>query len=367
MKIKKFSAENFRNIENCEIEFSDGVNFLYGNNAQGKTNIVEGIYIFSRGKSFRSQDESELIKSGEEGFRIYIEYSDKDENNTLEYAVFGKEKRRKKNGYKISNIKEMISSFKAVLFSPEDLSLIKDGPEERRKFLNVAISGCYNSYIDIYSNYKKALENRNHILKDAQKGFYYDENEIISWSLYMAEYASYIYKLRNDYVKKCELYTKKIMKDISSGLEDVSIFYKSDIKEDLSEIEKIEEEYKKIFCSDIRREIAAGTTLFGPHRDDIEIYINGMNARKFASQGQQRSLVLSLKLSEGEIIKEISGDYPVFLFDDVLSELDFSRREYILSKKDEKQIIISSCEYDGNLEFSNRIIEVKEGKYKIKK
>ena len=188
MILKRFKAENFRNIECCDISFDSGVNLLYGNNAQGKTNAVEGIYLFARGKSFRASEDKELIKFGADGFRIFIEYEDKKGINTLEYALFGRERRRRKNGYKIDKIKEMLGSFKAVLFYPDDLGLVKDSPEERRAFLNVAISQCYDSYITYYSNYKKALENRNCLLKLSSKGMYVDENELISWSHYMAEY-----------------------------------------------------------------------------------------------------------------------------------------------------------------------------------
>ena len=137
MQIKRFKATNFRNIESCDISFSEGVNYIYGDNAQGKTNAVEGIYTFARGKSFRASDDKELIKFGEQGFNIYIEYEDKNGVNSLEYSLFGKERRRKKNGYKIEKVKEMIGSFKAVLFYPDDLLLVKDSPERRRVFLNV--------------------------------------------------------------------------------------------------------------------------------------------------------------------------------------------------------------------------------------
>ena len=237
MILKKFSAENFRNVEREEINFSPGVNLLYGDNAQGKTNAIEAIYIFARGKSFRAKEDKELLKFGEEGFRISIDFKSKKSDEKLEYSLYGKERLRKKNGYK-TNIKDMIGSFKAVLFSPDDLSLVKDSPDERRSFLNVAISQLYPSYIDIYSNYKKALENRNHILKEASVGRFYDENELSSWSEYMAEYASYIYMMRRDYVKKAEFYSNKVIKEISYGKEEISLFYKSDIEKEKSEIKE---------------------------------------------------------------------------------------------------------------------------------
>ena len=363
MIIKRFIAENFRNIDKCDIIFSNGVNLLYGDNAQGKTNAIEGIYIFARGKSFRASEDKELVKFEKEGFRLFIEYEDKKGENSLEYSFFGRERRRKKNGYKIEKIKEMIGNFKAVLFYPDDLGLVKNSPEERRAFLNVAISQCYDCYISYYSNYKKALENRNCLLKLASKGMYVDNNELISWSYYMAEYASYIYYLRKEYTEKLSNYSKKLMNQISDSKEDIEIIYKSDIKEDIKDRKDAECEYKRIFTEEIEREKIVGSTLFGIHRDDILININGKSARLYASQGQQRSIVLSLKLGEGEVIKEICGEYPVFLFDDVLSELDEKRKKFIIEGIGERQIIITSCEKDNNF-LPEKKIEVNLGIYK---
>ena len=363
MIIKRFRADNFRNIEKCDIEFSPGVNLLYGKNAQGKTNVVEGIYYFSRGKSFRGREDKELIRFGTEGFRIYIEFEDNCGKESLEYALIGKERLRKKNDYKINKITEMIGSFKAVLFYPDDLSLVKNGPEERRGFLNVAASACYPLYIKYYSDYKKALENRNCILKMMQKGLYVDKYELDSWSASMAEYASHIFLFRKEYIERLKKYASVILKDISDGNEDLTLSYESLIPEEMTDRAEIKREYEKIFNSSLDREIAAGVTLFGPHRDDIGIEINGKSARSFASQGQQRSIVLALKLSEGEVIKEITGEYPVFLFDDVLSELDEKRRNYVLSGIGDRQIIITSCEPDECLGFTDSEIEVTGGKY----
>lgn len=363
MIIKKFRAENFRNIEGCEISFTDGTNLLYGNNAQGKTNAIEGIYLFARGKSFRSAEDKELVKFGSEGFRIYIEYEDKNGENSLEYAFFGRERRRKRNGYSIKSVKEMIGNFRAVLFYPDHLGLVKDSPEERRAFLNVAIGQCYPYYINCYSDYKSALENRNCLLKMASKGLYVDDGELKSWSDSMSEYASYIYIQRKEYIKKLELYAKKIMSEISDGKEELSLVYKSDIKIEASSREEALNEYKKVFSSEIEREKIVGTSLFGPHRDDIEILINGKSARNFASQGQQRSVVLSMKLGEGEVNREVSGEYPVFLFDDVLSELDDKRKKYVLSGIEKRQIIITGCEKDPDIKADN-VIEVSLGEFK---
>ena len=362
MFIKRFKADNFRNIESCDISFDKGVNLIHGDNAQGKTNAIEGIYVFARGRSFRSTDDRELVRFGSEGFRLLIEYSDKNGDNTLEYSLFGRERRRKKNGYKIDKIKEMLGNFKAVLFYPDDLLLVKDSPEERRSFLNVAISQCYDVYISYYSNYKKALDNRNCLLKLASKGMYVDENELISWSYYMAEYASYIYVMRREYIRKLEVYAKALMENISEGKENLELFYKSDIKTEIEDRKSAFEEYKRIFTEELSREKIVGSSLFGIQRDDLIINVNGKSARSFASQGQQRSIVLALKLGEGEVNRDICGEYPVFLFDDVLSELDERRKSFVLGGIGERQIIITSCEKEDG-KIKGKKIEVSNGSY----
>ena len=260
----------------------------------------------------------------------------------------------------------MLGSFRSVLFYPDDLGLVKDGPEKRREFLNIASSQCYPDYIKNYSDYKKALENRNCLLKNINKGFFVDKREIESWSDSLAEYASYIYLSRIDFLKRLEVYLKRFIEEISSGKEKIEINLSSDIEEETLSREKVKEIYKRRLEENLDREISAGVTLYGPHRDDIKIVINGNDSRLFASQGQQRSIVLSLKLAEGEVIREISGEYPVFLFDDVLSELDSERRRYILSGKDKKQIIITSCSRDESDGFTDREIDVKDGKFEIK-
>ncbi len=362
MIIKGFKAQNFRNIDECYLEFDPGVNIFLGENAQGKTNAVEGIYFFARGRSFRKGDDKDLIRFGADGFRINIEYEDKNGRGTLEYALFGKERRRKKNGYRVSRAAEMIGCFKAVLFCPDDLTLVKDGPEQRREFLNVAISQCYPSYISVYADYKKALENRNAILKNAAKGFFFDEGELIAWSGLCAEYASHIYMRRREYIKKLEVYAADYMKNISDGREKLSIYYKTDISDssDRDSREAVKNEYLRIFTENIHKERLVGSSLYGPQREDIVISVNGSEARLFASQGQQRSIVLALKMAEGEVSRELFSEYPVFLFDDVLSELDKKRQAFVLSGMENRQIIITSCD---EIDASGRIIKVTGGKF----
>ena len=367
MILKSISIEGFRNIEKEKIEFLPGVNILCGKNAQGKTNALEGIYLFSRGRSFRTSKESDLLKFEKEGFRLELEYGEKNGVTSLSYAAFGRERRILKNGYRIKKISELIGNFKSVLFSPDDLSLVKGGPEERRAFLNIAICQKNPTYIKYYSAYKAAMEQKNTLLKNAKQGLFFDVEEIKSWSRSMAEYASYIYELRRDYIENIKEYAKLFMREISSDGEIIDIRYKSDIEKDFSSREEIKVEYERIMNEGISRECGAGVSIFGVHHDDMEIEINGKSARTYSSQGQKRSIVLALKLAEGEVIREEFGEYPVYLLDDVLSELDGARREYFLSKKGEKQIIITSCDEGEDISFADRIIRVENGRFSEEK
>ena len=363
MILKGFKAKNFRNITECNIELTRGLNLLHGKNAQGKTNALEGIYVFSRGKSFRAREDSDLVRFGEDGFYISIDFESRDGDVTLEYSMHKGVRQRKRNGYKLTGVSEMLGSFRSVLFYPDNLEIVKGGPEERRSFLNVAISQCYPEYMKYYTGYKKALENRNCLLKFMQKGFFVDTRELDSWSESMAEYASYIYSMRREYIDRIAPHAKRIMNDISDGTEDLTLTYSADIDPSVKGRAEIRNAYKDVLTSSVSRESAAGVSLFGPHRDDVRILLGDKDTRLFASQGQQRSCVLALKLGEGEVIKEITGEYPVYLFDDVLSELDEKRRSYVLGDTGEKQIIITSCESEEYERYGAHRIDVSGGEY----
>ncbi len=362
MKIKRFRAEDFRNITVCDVEFSGGVNLLYGKNAQGKTNAIEGIYLFSRGRSHRTSDDREMIRFGTEGFRISIEYESLDGEESLEYACFGRERQRIKNGYKLKSAAEMVGSFKSVLFYPDNLDLVKGGPEERRAFLNIAVAQCFPVYLSEYQRYKTALENRNSILKSDSKGHYYDESEPFAWSEQMAKYAAYVHVKRREYLEMLSPFVREIGLELSEGREDISLSLDSDI-EKIVDIATVESEYRRIFTANLDKERMVGTSLYGPQRDDVKIEISGNLARSFASQGQQRSIVLAIKLAEGEVIKRLFGEYPVFLFDDVLSELDSGRRKYVIEGMRDRQVIITSCEGEDIIDGADKIIEVSGGNY----
>ena len=364
MELKYFKARQYRNIEECHIPFSKGVNLLLGENAQGKTNVTEGIYLFSRGKSHRGASDKEMTRFGEDGFQIEIGYEKRGEDHTLSYTYYKGERRRMRDGIRLERVTEMLGNFRSVLFCPDHLTLVKGGPEERRRFLDVGISGAYEGYIKYYSSYKNALEQRNALLKRASRGDAVDREELFAWSRYLAEYASYIYQYRSEYCENIAKYAIPYLKEIKE--EDLSLHFLSDIGgEEKRSREEIASLYTEIFTSSLKRECAFGSTLFGPMRDDISVYLSGKEARYFASQGQQRSIVLALKHAEGEVCRQMTGESPVYLLDDVLSELDEYRQRFLLEADSERQIIITSCTTPKGLPEGTNIIEVSKGEYRV--
>ena len=346
MKCKEIEFTFFRNIESEKIEFKDGINVIYGENAQGKTNILEGIYLFARGKSFRAFKDKELINFNSNVGYARMVYESK--NGEMELGVEIPKSSQKKfyrNKNKVGKTSEIIGEFRAVLFCPSHLGIIKDSPSVRRKFLDIAISQLRPLYIKMLAKYNAVLENRNAILKmsDEERKAYEGILEVYSEEL--ATLSTDIANMRIDYVKKLDFWVKRYFEEMTDGKELPSITYETNADEaDFDSRESLKKKYSDLLKNNIEREIKYGATLYGIHKDDLKIELNGKDARFYSSQGQQRSLALAMKLSEGEISKETSGEYPVFLLDDVLSELDEKRRKYIMSNIKKRQVIITTCE-----------------------
>ncbi len=361
MILTHFYALHYRNIGEASLDFSPGVNLLFGKNAQGKTNVLEGIYTFARGKSFRSASDAEQVRFGERGFRIGIKFETEGRKRELSYRFYEGQRRRERNGAPVS-LHEMMGLFRAVLFYPEHLSLAKGGPAERRLFLNIAISQLDGVYMRALSDYQKNLENRNALLKMAAKTGYIDREELAAFSEGMARAAAVIYQRRSEYIDRLSFYARAHARVMSGEREELSLLYQADVAP-AADGERVYQSYLALFNENLTREMAAGTTLFGPHRDDMDILLGALSLRSFGSQGQQRSAVLALKLAEGDVAKEMTGEYPVFLFDDVLSELDEERRGYILSGMGEKQMIMTACERGGIDPYLSNVIYTEDGRY----
>ena len=348
MYLESAVFENFRNIDKFSCELVNGVNIFYGNNAQGKTNVLEGIYLFAGGKSFRHAKERDMICFEKENARISISYVTAQRQNNMEMRLArGVKKQMLKNGVKILKTSEFIGNFKAVLFFPDHLGIVKNEPSVRRTFLDSAISQISPAYLASLIEYGKILEQRNALLKNYMSyGASFDMTfAILSEKLSSA--AARITAVRARYLERLSAIVDICLNDMTGSAEHISFEYITSISacvgEDLFDISENEKRYRIAFSKNIEKEKILGVTLSGPHKDDFEIKLNGHAAKLFCSQGQQRSIALAMKLAEGEIAREKSGEMPVFLFDDVLSELDAERKNYILSKLADRQVIITSC------------------------
>lgn len=347
--------------EGC-VEFTDGLNVIWGDNAQGKTNLLEGIYLFARGKPYRMKKEADVIPFNGNSAGLEISYTSFGKENTM--SVFyqkGEKRRMKLCGGEITKASEFIGNFKAVLFCPDHLSIIKDSPSQRRLFLDVAISQTDKKYVYMLKNYNRIMAQRTAYLKDCT-----DISSAMplfeALAQQVAPCAVYIEKARKDYCRKLEKYMKTSIEEMSMGKESVSVTYCGITeKEQEPEINL----FFDVYTLNVGKEVQYKTNLFGPHRDDVEIFLNGRSSRFYCSQGQQRSLSLAAKLAEGEISNEQAGEYPVYLFDDVLSELDANRASYLLSKLGGKQVIITSCNEELFASYNvNNKINVKAGNAK---
>ncbi len=351
MKVNKLEIQNFRNISSINLEFDSEINVICGENAQGKTNIIEALWLFSGAKSFRNSKDNEFIKFGENRAKIYTEFDMLGVKNQAQ-IIFDDKKTAFLNDKKLPSSSTLAGKYTAVVFSPLDLTLVTDGPDKRRRFLDTAIGQLYPNYIEILRNYSRAVMQRNKIIKD----YRYDKTISIMLDVFEAEIVDMgnkIIEYRKKYIDILNKYVSKIYSGISSGKENVEIFYISKCEENLS-IEKL------IASREI--DMFTSTTSVGPHRDDISFKINDISARNYGSQGQKRSVALALKLAGAEVIKEISGEYPICLLDDVMSELDENRQNYILNHIRSWQSFITCCD-TSNIKNLNegKVITIRNG------
>lgn len=355
MIIKSLELADFRNYETLNINFDKGTNILYGDNAQGKTNILEAIYVSATTKSHKGSKDKEIVNFNKEEahIRTYLEKED------VEYRVDMHLRKNKSkgiaiDGHKIKKAADLLGLLNVVFFSPEDLAIIKNGPSERRRFADLELCQLDNFYLYNLNHYNKIINQRNKLLKD----MYFNpglRETLNIWDSQLVSFGSKIIERRELFAKQlCEI-IGDIHKKLSGGKEELIIQYEPDVS-----IEDFEKKMKENQEKDIRSKM----TSTGPHRDDFSFIVNGIDIRKYGSQGQQRTAALSLKLSEIELVKKMTKDTPVLLLDDVLSELDSNRQNYLLNSIGDIQTIITCTgldEFVNNRFEINRIFKVNSG------
>ena len=372
MRIKRLKVENFRNLEKLDIEFSDGVNIIYGNNAQGKTNIIEAIYIFSFGKSFRANKDIELLKFDKEYFLSNIEIMKKDRELKMDFGFdkISNKKMIKVNGVIQKKISDIIGKLNVVVFKPEDIKIVTDAPSVRRKYIDYLISSISKGYLENITKYKKVLEERNNLLKEIKaklKGNRVleknDEDFLDVYDKLLSKLNCEIYNERKRVIEKLNNYIYGIHLKLTENYinnEKLHIKYVSNVEEDIQKM------YNNLIKSRLN-DINKGYTSFGIHRDDYIISINSLDVSIYGSQGQKKSSIISLKLSELKVIEEVIGEKPVLLLDDYMSELDERRRLKFLDIIEDIQIVITTTHkisIDGK---ENTYFYVDNGKIERKK
>lgn len=341
MYIERLSLQNFRNYSDETFSFIPQTNLLYGENAQGKTNALEALYLFSIGKSFRTGQDREMIRFGEEAARAELVFSDAKRRQKIEIILRRDRKKQIKiNGVVLRKLSELVGRLNVVLFCPEELGLVKEGPNIRRRFADIALSQLRPNYYHVLGLYHKVLEQRNSLLRKMK----YEKNPALAetmfvWNEKLAAYGVQIAAYRKEFLEKLEQYAKKVHYEISG--EELSVSYRTKVGS--------KEEFLQKLSSNLAGEAEQGYTLYGPHRDDILLCINGQDAKSFASQGQQRTVVLSLKLAQADFLYEETGEYPVLLLDDIMSELDAGRRAYLAKKILNKQVVITCTDKEESL------------------
>lgn len=337
MYIKDLALMNYRNYESAKITFSDGINILYGDNAQGKTNILEAIYIAGTTKSHRGSKDKEIIRFGAEECHIRADiYKDRMNRRIDMHLKKGKSKGAAIDMVPIQKSSQLLGMMNMVFFSPEDLSIIKNGPAERRNFMDMELCQLDKIYVSHLSNYKKVLDQRNNLLK--QISFDKKKMDILPvWNEQLVKYGIEIIRKRNHFIDLINEIIPAIHSNLTSGKEHLNLVYEKNVEE--SEFSIVLDEKQEL---DLRYQ----TTQIGPHRDDIAFLIDGMDVRKFGSQGQQRTVALSLKLAEIELVKRLIQDNPILLLDDVMSELDRNRQDALLDSIQGIQTILTCTGYD---------------------
>ncbi len=361
MIIQELRLENFRNFADQSFCFCDGINILAGHNAQGKTNCIEAIYFCTCLKSYRVMKEEQLIRFGAESAAITLTFGDGLRSEELKIIFHrNRPKEYRYNGLAVPRLRDLLGCFQSVIFTPDHLNLIKEGPNKRRSFLDMALCSLDLQYTDQLLNYQKIIKNRNALLKQCRLQPELQEMLEI-WDEKLAEAGSYIAKARRDYIDSLSEYAKAFYQEISGNEEKLKLIYLNPFTKDAVE----RKEYARLFRNRLlkmrEQDIAMGQTMSGIHKDDILILLSGKSMKFFASQGQIRSAVLALKLAEAECITARRGTEPVLLLDDILSELDARRQKFIFKRMEGRQTVLSTCELGKIRKKGDRMFFIKEG------
>jgi DNA replication and repair protein RecF len=342
---------NFRNYNQLTLKFHPKINVFVGANAQGKTNILEAIYLTSTAKSFRTSKDRELIKFDKERAYVKVEGKKRYTDTMIELKLEeGKKKQIKLNGITLSKNSEILNNVYVVVFSPEDLKLIKEGPNERRKFINNEISQMKPSYFHHLNGYQKVLMQRNNLIKKIYHNKKYIDTLDI-WDEKLIELGTKLMIERSKFVTRISPLSRLIHRKITENKENLEVKYMSSIGLKNTFQETVEN-FRKILKESLEGDLKRGTTTVGPHRDDLGVFVNGIDIRNFGSQGQQRTAALSLKLAEIELIKGETSEYPILLLDDVMSELDINRQKFLIKALKDVQIFITTTEINCLNELS---------------
>lgn len=359
MYIKHLRVENFRNYRFAEIDLSPETNIFYGNNAQGKTNILEACYLFSHGRSHRAKYDTELIRFGENLFTVKMVFADSEREYSADIKINKESKKAIRiNNVPITKLSELMSYLNVVMFEPDDLELIKGSPTARRRFVDEALSQLYPNYLVNLINYNKTLLQKNALLKSLRANGAKGDPMLSAWNEQLAIYGTAVTKYRREFLEKLSVYAEKIHAEIAR--ESFSLSYQPNIP--VGEGDDIKAEFLKKLEASAEREIETGLSQHGIQRDDFKVMVDGNEARIYGSQGQQRTCVLTLKLAQTEHIKSIKGEYPVLLLDDIMSELDINRRRYLSEKIRDKQVLITCTDIDDiEKDAKGRIFKISNG------
>lgn len=370
MTVESIYADGYKNLREVGIELDPKMNIVCGENAQGKTNLIEAVWLCTGCRSFRGTKDKDMIRFDGDTAKVSVSFRNNCRSQNVELVLRKsgvKEKSITLNGIRSDRLSRLFEEFKCVVFTPEDLNITKGSPDNRRNFLDIAVSQIKPSYINALKKYNAVLRQRNALLKSMSTVNGSDVKYLDVWNEQLAEAGAFISVLRYNYCKNLNGYAKKLYSSITNGKENLDIYYQSTVYDSLEGETDFKRKLADIYVKRLKQtaesDKKAGFTGAGIHRDDMQAFVNGVSLREFGSQGQSRSAALALKLAHARILKAEQGEYPVMLLDDVLSELDPARQRFILNNIDDMQVIITCCDSKPITDMlDGKIFTVKDGR-----